>query len=52
MLGRYCGISDLKTVRISLWKPDNPISEADKFWKQFGQFVKIKSMQERLSGFL
>ena len=52
MLGCCSGISDIKRVRISSWKSDNPVSTFDKFWDKFGQFIKIKSMEEGFYGFL
>ena len=44
--------SDLSTVNTILWKSDNPVSKVDDSWKFSWQFVKIKSMQVGLSGFL
>ena len=43
---------DLNTVNTILWKSDNPVSKVEDSWKFLGQFVKIKSMQVGLSGFL
>ena len=36
-------------INVVLWKFDNPVSTATEFWKLFGLFVIIRSMQEGLN---
>ena len=40
------------TVKVNLWKLDNPVSKTSDFWKHFGLFVKIISIQVRFSKIL
>ena len=40
------------TVKLILWKPDNPVSITSDSWNDFGLFVIIKSMQVGFMGFL
>ena len=46
------GASDLNTVNTILWNSNNPVSKVDDYWRFLEQFVKVKSMQVGLSGFL
>ena len=46
------GASDLNTVNTILWNSNNPVSKVDDSWRFLEQFVKVKSMQVGLSGFL
>ena len=40
------------TIKLILWKLDNPVSITSGSWKDFGLFVIIKSMQVGFMGFL
>ena len=40
------------TIKLILWKSDNPVSITSDSWKDFGLFVIIKSMQVGFMGFL
>ena len=40
------------TIKLILWKSENPVSITSDSWKDFGLFVIIKSMQVGFMGFL
>ena len=48
IISEYC----FKTVVISLWKLESLVSNVLLSWKLWGEFVRVRSIHDRLSGFL